>query len=408
MQWQEQVVHRSVGVMSSRYRVDYHIKEHRRDEFIQWIKALLAVPFVIGQDSAGAQGRYLDILLEVEKLVVEHMQSGRNGTSRLGQLVPTVGTFFTPLPLRDAFLVQDGRRSISKRRLVAPSFNDIRLVLNTAQILHFRESGSLKLVTFDGDITLYEDGGSVVATSPLVDPLVRILGQGIAIGVVTAAGYSTAAKYYERLHGLVDAVASSSLAAEHKENLLVMGGEASFLFRYSTHARELQIQPRSTWMLPAMLAWRREDVDALLDFAQAVFRTLLAELEIDAVVVRKERAVGVVPGKAPLLREQLEEVVLQVDRRLKSSFTTDVSWCAFNGGSDVWVDIGDKSLGVRVLQRFLGNTPQNGRILPENTLHIGDQFCSLGSNDYASRTAAATAWVADPSETLGLLNDLLL
>lgn len=35
------------------------------------------------------------------------------------------------------------------------SFNDIRLILNTAQIMSLsRNGGPLKLVTFDGDVTL--------------------------------------------------------------------------------------------------------------------------------------------------------------------------------------------------------------------------------------------------------------
>lgn len=33
--------------MSSRYRVDYALKKHRHDEFIQFIKSLLSTPFVL-------------------------------------------------------------------------------------------------------------------------------------------------------------------------------------------------------------------------------------------------------------------------------------------------------------------------------------------------------------------------
>ncbi len=45
--------------------------------------------------------------------------------------------------------------------------------------------------------------------------------------------------------------------------------------------------------------------------------------------------------------EMLEEVALAVQERLKD-FT--VPHCAFNGGKDVWVDVGNKSLGIRALQ----------------------------------------------------------
>lgn len=75
--------------------------------------------------------------------------------ARLKHLVPTIGHFFTRLPLERAFLVQDPRRAISARRLVSPSFNDIRLILNTAQAMALAEGPrALRLVTFDGDVTL--------------------------------------------------------------------------------------------------------------------------------------------------------------------------------------------------------------------------------------------------------------
>lgn len=44
------------------------------------------------------------------------------------------------------------------------------------------------------------------------------------IGIVTAAGYMEADKYYGRLHGLLDAIhASSILTDKQKGNLVVMG-----------------------------------------------------------------------------------------------------------------------------------------------------------------------------------------
>lgn len=44
------------------------------------------------------------------------------------------------------------------------------------------------------------------------------------IGIVTAAGYNEAGRYYDRLYGLLEAVKSSTiLTPEQKENLIVMG-----------------------------------------------------------------------------------------------------------------------------------------------------------------------------------------
>ena len=50
------------------------------------------------------------------------------------------------------------------------------------------------------------------------------MSHGTKIGIVTAAGYTEAEKYYGRLHGLLDAImASALLTASQKENLVIMG-----------------------------------------------------------------------------------------------------------------------------------------------------------------------------------------
>lgn len=51
----------------------------------------------------------------------------------------------------------------------------------------------------------------------------------------------------------------------------------------------------------------------------------------------------------------------------------------FTGGNDVFVDIGDKKLGVACCQRFFGD------IQGLNTLHVGDQFLSISGNDFRVR-----------------------
>lgn len=408
--------------MTSRYRVDYYLKEHRRDEFIEWIKSLLATPFVLYPVNpnkpitnveelvinADAFRRYADVFKDIERLVEGHKADG--GESRLAQLVPSIGTFFTSLPLERAFYIQDQARSISKRRLVAPSFNDIRLILNTAQLLALTQRNCrVKLITFDGDITLYEDGMNFPHDSPLLDQMIGILVRNIVVGIVTAAGYSNAEKYYERLGGLVDGIkASERLNDTQRENFLVMGGESNFLFRLNASAGQLEPINEAAWKLPAMKQWAQDDVEEVLNFAQSHLGILVEKLGLPAMVIRKERAVGLIAEKGhSLIREQLEEVVLRVDHNLRMFEPAQrIKWCAFNGGSDVWVDIGDKSLGVKVLQEML-MINDGLKITPANTLHVGDQFASLGSNDYASRTAATTAWISSPTETNGLLQELL-
>lgn len=105
---------------------------------------------------------------------VAHQNDAENPfPSKLKLLVPSIGPFFTRLPLEAAFKFQDNKRYISSRRFVSPSFNDIRLILNSAQIMAVTTYGTLQLATFDGDVTLYDDGQSLEPTSPVIP---RLLG----------------------------------------------------------------------------------------------------------------------------------------------------------------------------------------------------------------------------------------
>lgn len=75
----------------------------------------------------------------------------------------------------------------------------------------------------------------------------------------------------------------------------------------------------------------------------------------------------------------------------------------------MFVDIGDKSWGVLVCQNYFGAAGLNGvseSIRGERTLHVGDQFLSAGSNDFKARVVGTTAWIANPAETVELLDEL--
>ncbi|KAJ5618540.1 IMP-specific 5-nucleotidase [Penicillium herquei] len=410
--------------MTTRYRVEYALKTHRRDQLvrvIEWIKGLLAVPFVLHASSppagvlrletqtaaADTYQRYAEIMRDVENLIIDHIQHHeRNapGKSKLKLLVPSVGTFFTKLHIEDAFKYQDNRRFISRRRFVAPSFNDIRLILNSAQLLGLVRSSEVELVTFDGDVTLYDDGACLTADSPVIPRIMRLLQQGRKVGIVTAAGYEDAPKYYGRLQGLLDAVHdSTTLTPSQKQGIIVMGGESNFLFRFDQDSDvRLVYVPRDQWLLEDMRAWAEDDIKELLDLAESALRACAANLDLPAAILRKDRAVGVYPvNGARISREQLEETVLVVQNTVERSIVgSRLPFCAFNGGNDVFVDIGDKSWGVRVCQQYFGG------IDPSKTLHIGDQFLSAGANDFKARLASTTAWIASPSETVDLLDEL--
>lgn len=258
-----------------------------------------------------------------------------------------------------------------------------------------------------------------------------LLRKNVKIGIVTAAGYTTADRYYARLHGLLDTMSSSAeLSPAQKQNLVIMGGEANYLFEYSASSPHLLAPvPRRRWMPAEMAGWGESDIARLLDAAEAALRDCVRTLNLPAQVTRKDRAVGIIPRDqgVRIPRESLEETVLVVQKTLELVSATSataagggtrgaarVPFCAFNGGRDVFVDIGDKSWGVTVCQRWFGagggvggtRDSGEGMIRGENTLHVGDQFLSAGANDFRARSVGTTAWVASPAETVELLDEL--
>jgi IMP and pyridine-specific 5'-nucleotidase len=188
------------------------------------------------------------------------------------------------------------------------------------------------------------------------------------------------------------------------------GGESNFLFKFSPHSPHLlEWVPRRTWILDEMHAWTEQTIQALLDKAEAALRECVHNLSLPAVIIRKERAVGIIPASTSLrfARESLEETVLVVQKILEMSPVSKVlPFCAFNGGNDVFVDIGDKSWGVLVCQKYFG-TMTGKAIEGKRTLHVGDQFLSAnGANDFRARKVGTTAWVASPAETVELLDEV--
>jgi IMP and pyridine-specific 5'-nucleotidase len=161
-----------------------------------------------------------------------------------------------------------------------------------------------------------------------------------------------------------------------------------------------------------MSTWTQPTITSLLDLAESSLCECVTNLSLPATILRKERAVGIIPSvpgsKFP--RESLEETVLVVQKKLEmSEVGKKLPFCAFNGGNDVFVDIGDKSWGVLVCQNYFGGRlkREGESIRGERTLHVGDQFLSAGSNDFKARVVGTTAWIANPAETVDLLDELM-
>lgn len=391
---------------SSRRR-NYMLVSHRRDQMIEFIKGLLQHSFVLDALAESATNSWKHL----EELIDEHREC-EDGSSRLAQAVPTVGQFFTSLPLAATWESFDAQYRVSRRRFVQPSFNEIRQILNEAQVRAFaepeaspsaRNRSSLEFVSFDGDCTLYSDGKNL-CDPQLAAQILRLLEAGIRVALVTAAGYGyEAAKYERRLDGLLRVLAAVDPDAETLRRFFVVGGESNYLLQLEKkpgahHNGKISLVSRSdVWEELDIVNFDEGLVKTLLDAAEASIRHTVDDLGlVDARVIRKPRAVGLVPKRA--CREQLDETVLRVQDALRK-VNNNVPYCAFNGGNDVFVDIGNKKVGVSGLQKLFN-------LLPKHCLHIGDQFLNTG-NDHAARSASCCLWITNPDETKAILHTLL-
>jgi IMP and pyridine-specific 5'-nucleotidase len=174
--------------------------------------------------------------------------------------------------------------------------------LATAQLLALTNSASpntkLKLITFDGDVTLYPDGSTLLPENPVIPYLLDLLSQGIHIGIVTAAGYPdrNGAEYTRRLTGLLTAVANSSLTPQQKDHLAILGGECNYLFRYNGTTDQLEWVDESVWKLDVMESWETKDIETLLDIAQEALHGVAQSMRMKVQIIRKPRAVGTIPN----------------------------------------------------------------------------------------------------------------
>eukprot|EP01116_Phalansterium_solitarium_P024168 TRINITY_DN8775_c0_g1_i2.p1 TRINITY_DN8775_c0_g1~~TRINITY_DN8775_c0_g1_i2.p1 ORF type:complete len:183 (+),score=62.83 TRINITY_DN8775_c0_g1_i2:142-690(+) len=174
--------------MSSLYKAQYQLRTHRRDGFIEFIKAMLLTPFILHNDeerSTKREAAYLQIFESLDAWAAEHHRRGENdepGQSKLSLMVPSMGRLFTPLSLQDAFLEYNRRVGLTARRYVPPSFNDVRHILNIAQVSAIAKH--VRLVTFDGDQTLYEDGQDFIKGSVLGGLIIRLLKEKINVAGV--------------------------------------------------------------------------------------------------------------------------------------------------------------------------------------------------------------------------------
>jgi len=298
------------------------------------------------------------------------------------------------------------------------------------------------LITFDGDQTLYSDGKNFESNPKLASYIYLLLKKGVSVAVVTAAGYEYQTSKYElRLSGLLQFFQQQKypLTEEQLNHFYLFGGECNYLLRLGC---DYKLHPVSEhgpngWMTSTKndvgyydspANWEESTITQLLDLAESSLKSSIVDQNLrNARFIRKKRSCGIVPAsssEAAIPREALDETVLRVQDDLEqsmllrntattgdgtgdcgtgttvgSALLSSLPYCAFNGGRDVWVDVGNKRVGVQILQSYL-NIPAT------ETLHIGDQFLNTG-NDYAARSCCPCVWITSPDETTYVLKSIL-
>lgn len=357
-----------------------------KDDLIEWMKGMLYHSFVLDSTES-----YVGTMAYFEELVEEYRKSPEN--SRLRQFVPTVGKMHTPLFITRAFDWYDTKYCITKRRFVAPTFNEIRHILNLSQVMAI--GPNLRMITFDGDQTLYSDGQNFQANDELASGILSLMINGVKVIVVTAAGYGlNGSMYMRRLQGLLDCMENEKLTKEQVENFFVMGGECNYFLQCTIGSFDgpdapqkpiLVPVPVETWQAdeldgPKPHYWPQDKVQRLMDLAEESMKDSVKELRLRAKILRKDRSIGVYPGGKEMeklvpvghgtnkiKREALDELVLRLMDRVRiEASTIDLPTCMFNGGTDAWFDVGNKSVGVAALQAYF-------KLNKADCIHVGDQ-----------------------------------
>jgi IMP and pyridine-specific 5'-nucleotidase len=410
-------------------RRNHMIASQRKDQFVEWIKGMLYHSFVLGNKTES----YQQTMLYIEELIEEHRQKTESGETggRLKTLVPSIGYFHTAVPLKAAFDMYNDKYMVTARQHVAPTFHEIRHMLNLAQLMAINKN--LKFVSFDGDQTLYSDGGNFAENSGLSFQIIELIKAGIMVCVITAANYQHEGDKYEvRLEGLLRRFVKAGLKAEEIERFHIMGGECNYLLQCKLveqasernpdvmvkRARIMPV-PHENWQAdhfdaPKPSTWPKDKVTAFLDAAEASFKKSKEEMRLRTRVIRKVTSVGMIPGgdkmvgevpsghgSSKIKEEALNEVVLRAMEVIHGlpKDLLELPYTAFNGGRDCWVDVGTKGVAVEALQAYF-RVPKGG------CLHVGDQFLKTG-NDISARSACPCIWITSPKETFKILDYVL-
>jgi IMP and pyridine-specific 5'-nucleotidase len=68
--------------------------------------------------------------------------------------------------------------------------------------------------------------------------------------------------------------------------------------RVTPDTYRLECVPDREWKSEEMKAWREDDINEMLDNAEALLKEGAARLRLPVMILRKERAVGIIPKQA--------------------------------------------------------------------------------------------------------------
>jgi IMP and pyridine-specific 5'-nucleotidase len=155
----------------------------------------------------------------------------------------------------------------------------------------------LRLVTFDADGTIYEDGANLTAQDSVILPLLKLLEHGFYVAIITAAGYpNQPQKYEERFAALLGEFAKRRYDDDTLSRFFIIGGETNYLFKVDATTYRLRDHGSNSWQL---LSYRKvlengAKISAFLDKGQQCLERCRRELNVEEKlkVIRKERALG--------------------------------------------------------------------------------------------------------------------
>lgn len=344
-----------------------------------------------------------------EKLVAEMFRSFEVNIENHSNLIKTgfyssINVFVKP-KLREAFIELNKQKKWCLRKYSYATFHEARQLVNRSYAL--AAANSVKLITFDGDDTLYHAGHNFTEEK-IAERIAALINRDIFVAIVSAVNYGSNEAFYEtRISNLINVInEKTSFNTFLRSNFMFIAGQAAEFFRLDESGKLKHVQSIDISMAYCEKSYNgnADDWKDLLNTAAEELQLAIEEFGLKAKIIKKKRSVGIVPDDKNTLKttrltcEILNELSERISLLSKCVRFEQIPCCVFNSNFDVWIDIGNKAIGISFLQNLL-------KLSPSQTMHIGDQFNRNGNDAYATLVATCI-WVINPTETRNILKTL--